>query len=70
MRKEVPMMTNSWIEIVLECIGSAIVIALVAATVWLFCAMTSPQSSAEAEMELGGAAAMQDGCARTAEEGR
>lgn len=64
MRKEVPMGGNSWLENVLECIGSAMVIALALLGLWLFCVATPGRSSAEADMERGnggGAAAMQDG---------
>lgn len=64
MRKEVPMEENSWLEVAMECIGSAMVIALALLGLWLFCAATPGQSSAEADMERGnggGMAAMQDG---------
>ena len=51
MRKEVQMETNTWLENALECVYSALAIALVAVAAWLFCAATPGQSSAEADME-------------------
>lgn len=59
-KEEVQMESNSWIENALECVCSALAIALVAVAAWLFCAATPSQSSAEADMERGGAAASQD----------
>lgn len=45
------METNTWVENALECVYSALAIALVAVAAWLFCAATPGQSTAEADME-------------------
>ena len=45
------METNTWIENALECVYSVLAVALAVAGLWLFCAVTPGQSSAEADME-------------------
>lgn len=50
MRKEIPIETNTWVENALECVYSALAIALVAVAAWLFLIATPDQCSAECEL--------------------